>query len=389
MTTTELIELARKADLPEVARRLGLPLKREGKYWRVPGHGGLLLYPKNGSWVWCHMSEGRGGDAISFLKESPVSQMLFKEAVELLTGCPWPGKAGSGSKERKSYFTPLKPVPEPRTPGHDPALWGQKAWAFCQWCREQLMGPECVEVRQWLLRERGLHEDTIRRFGLGWNPRRFFRQKQDWGLDEDGKLALSSGLVIPRFGMEGGLFGVTIRRADPAEAEHFGRYHCLPSPLGRPVWAIRQEPDSEAISDGWPLVVMESELDAILLAQECNAIDIAVLGGAGRMPQTMDEDFWTLYQRASHVFVALDNDDAGQRATESWMDKMEKAVALPMPEGHKDPTEAYLAGVNLKQWLYEAFYKAGVTGWTLFSLGVETIAKNNERSEGYSNHAYH
>ena len=106
MNASAQIERARQADLLTVARSLGLHLKREGKYWRIPGHGGLMIYRKNGVWVWCQMSEERGGDAISFLTSSPVSSMSFKEAVEMLTGEQWVSGGATGFKGKKALFLP-------------------------------------------------------------------------------------------------------------------------------------------------------------------------------------------------------------------------------------------------------------------------------------------
>ena len=363
MNASAQIERARQGDLLSVARGLGLPLKREGKYWRIPGHGGLMIYRKNGVWVWCQMSEERGGDAISFLTSSPVSQMSFREAIEMLTGEQWSSQDSKGFKGEKSPVPSLKPTPEPKTPRHNITLWGEKARAFCRWCHEQLMSPSGAKVRAWLKEKRGLHVSTIKKFGLGWNPRQFFRSKRDWGLDGEGRLCLPSGLVMPKFDLQKKLVGVTIRRLDDEQARKWGKYFSLPSPYGRPIWTICQElgPEDSRAGD-WPLVVVEGELDAILLVQECPAVNIAVLGSAGRKPNPKSHhDFWQVFNKAQKVFLALDNDPTGEQALEWWLEQWEHTVPLLPPRG-KDVTEASLWGVDLKQWLLDAFWAKKTVG---------------------------
>ncbi len=260
-------------------------------------------------------------------------------------------------------------------PRHDVAIWTEKALAFCRWCHEQLISPSGADVRTWLETERGLHVSTIEKFGLGWNPRQFFRTKRDWGLDDDGKMALPSGLVVPKISADGRLVGVTIRRLDDAEAQRWGKYHVIPSPYGREIWTIQQEPMDDPRRGKWPLVIVEGELDGLLLAQECVDINIAVLGSAGRKPHNIasHRDFWLVFTRAQKVFLCLDNDEAGQQAMSWWLKQWTHTVPLPPPGGHKDPTEAYLAGHDLKGWLLGAFEEAGIQGWPLFSFAVDTI----------------
>ncbi len=374
MNASAQIERARQADLLSVAQSLSLPLKREGRYWRIPGHGGLMIYRKNGVWVWCQMSEDRSGDAIAFLTSSPVSSMSFKEAVEMLTGEQWVSGGATGFKGKKSPVPSLTQSPE--LPRHDVALWTEKALAFCRWCHEQLMSPSGAKVRAWLKEKRGLHDLTIRKFALGWNPKTFYRKKAHWGLDVDATMALPSGVVVPKLDdTTGRLMGVTIRRLDDTEAKKWGKYFSLPSPYGRPIWVIGQEPDDNDPRAGdWPLVVVEGELDAILLAQECPDINIAVLGSAGRKANPKSHhDFWQVIDRAQTAFVCLDNDEAGQKAMGWWLEQWKHTIPLPPPGGYKDPTEAKLAGHDLRQWLLDAFDREGVKGWPLFSLAVDTI----------------
>ncbi len=323
---------AKRADLLSVAQSIGLSLKREGKYWRIPGHSGLQIYQKDGVWVWCQMGASKGGDAISFLTSSPVGKMGFKEAVEMLTGKMWPSRGDEGSKERKTPSSFKQP--------HDKDLWAKKAKEFISYCHEQLMSPEGAEARRWLHDKRGLHDETIRAFQVGWNSRLYYRHKTSWGIAESGKMALPSGIVIPSFAPGQRVTGITIRRLNDAEAGKYGRYHSIPTPGGR---QIAVYPSLKTLNPPKALVIVESELDAILLAQKVEGVLIASLGSAGRKPHSLEESeiFWRAFATIPIVLVALDNDEAGREATSWWLEQWKHTRAMPIPGGHKDPTEHF------------------------------------------------
>jgi hypothetical protein len=56
---------------------------------------------------------------------------------------------------------------------------------------------------------------------------------------------------------------------------------------------------------------------------------------------------------AAPVLVALDNDAAGQRASQRIVAAGPRFRAAPPPAGFKDLGEAYLAGVDLERWALE------------------------------------
>ncbi len=338
MTRSEAIEQAKHATLEQIRPYLPGKLRREGNSYRLVGHSGFLFFSKGQRWRWHWFSQDQGGDLLDFLTKCELGpRMSFQEAVTALTG---------------------RPSLEPQSPKHDIGLWTKKALAFCRWCHEQLMSPSGAKVRQWLRDKRGLHVSTIEKFGLGWNPRQFFRTRRDWGVGDGGRLCLPQGVVTPKFGLDGRLVGVTIRRLDDEQARKWGKYFSLPSPFGRPIWVIGQEPQSkDPRAGGWPLVIVEGELDGVLLAQEVpDCINFCCLGSAGRRPNPKSHhDFWQVFDRAQRVFLALDNDEAGQKALGWWLEQWEHTVPLPPPGGSKDSTEAKLAGHDLRQWLLDAF----------------------------------
>lgn len=353
-----LIEQARQADLPDLLASRGWHLKREGRDYRIPGHGGLTLWQDDaGLWRWTWFSRGKGGDAISFLME--FEGLSFREAIEVLSGERWPESSLSVRPNRK-----LEP---PRTdkpnPQGEPKKWQEKAEAFAKWAHEQLVGPEGEPIRKWLAEERGIDEETAREFKLGFNPRTIYQDRKAWGLLLGGrdKLWLPPGLVIPRFDSSRKITGITIRLFKTDEAERYNlpalesckvRYYSVPSPFKREIWAIGKV--------GSPLVIVESELDLILLFRYADDCSVAAFGSAGRKPKLGEHfDFWFLFLTAPAVLLALDNDEAGRKASEWWTERYRHVLYWPTTQG-KDPAELWKIGNDeaVRRWLAEGLERA-------------------------------
>lgn len=104
--------------------------------------------------------------------------------------------------------------------------------------------------------------------------------------------------------------------------------------------------------------VVESELDALLLAQEIGqpgrldagrSVNVVAMGSASYRP---DAATWADLQAAPLVLVSLDFDDAGNKAACLWWEKHlapGRFKLWPVPEG-KDPCDAWRAGWNLAEW---------------------------------------
>jgi len=95
-------------------------------------------------------------------------------------------------------------------------------------------------------------------------------------------------------------------------------------------------------------VIVESELDAILLAQQSNRpLYIVALGHAQAKPSDM------LLRQLSLcpvVLVSLDSDDAGAQASwKNWIGL--PGVFRSPPIGGKDLTDMWSAGVDLNNWI--------------------------------------
>lgn len=280
--------------------------------------------------AWCRQC-GWTGDAIQYVRDR--RNMTFQEAKDYL-GLDLP------KRPLRAVAKPQPWAPKATTP--TPSLWTGKAGALVGWAHAQLLG-DAKSISY--LRGRGLALESIKAFRLGLLPKNLYRKRSDWGLPallhEDGphkgkpkQLWIPAGILIPTQGPDGAVVGIKIRRWDGEP-----RYYRLPGSANRCLVA----------GSGPVVVVVESELDALLLAQVAGDLVTAVaLGSAQNRP---DIDTHDMLLAASLILLAHDFDEAGAKSAWGWWpDTYPQAVRWPVPEG-KDPTEAHQAGVDLRLWV--------------------------------------
>ena len=105
------------------------------------------------------------------------------------------------------------------------------------------------------------------------------------------------------------------------------------------------------------VVVVESELDALLIGQEAgDLVTVISLGSAQARPETAVHE--TL-ETADIILVALDNDDPGiQEAQGWWTENYENAKRWKCIKG-KDPTEMHVSGgQNVRVWIQAGLYNS-------------------------------
>lgn len=166
---------------------------------------------EGGRW-WCR-EENIGGDCIQYLRD--MRGMPYQDACSFLGRDPGPM---DGEKRPVS-----RPQWEPReiiSPADD---WVKKCSAFVEWSQNQLWSKEGESTLEWLKAERGLSDEIIKAFHLGWNPQDVWRERKSWGLPDelkpDGKakkLWLPGGVIIPYYAGKA-LQRARIRRFDPEQ----------------------------------------------------------------------------------------------------------------------------------------------------------------------------
>lgn len=184
VVSDELLEEIRaQADITAIVGEF-VPLKRSGRTYRgpCPLHGGegpnFSVDPRRGIFK-CFVC-GEGGDVFSF----PMKRLGldFMEAVRYVA-------------ERCGITVP----DEDRSRGEDdPHRDIRMAVAFAaDWFRKQLWeGSEGEAVRRYLLVERGLREEAVRKFGFGYAPDSWRALREEAAVHEmDDDVLLRAGLI--------------------------------------------------------------------------------------------------------------------------------------------------------------------------------------------------
>lgn len=317
------------------------------------GQDRFIVHPEKGRF-WCRQCDAKG-DAIEYLRR--FRGMTFHQAAE------YAGRPASSSSGQTDLREPQVPRRTTSTP--PPEAWTARAEKLASGAHKALVGkPDRLE---WLRAKRGLTSETAERFSLGWIERNLYRDRAAWGLPPElranGKpkpLFIPAGLLIP------GPDRLRIRRSEPGE---FGRYYMLPGSSNAPLIIGADHPVEQTGA-----VVVESELDAMLLAQEITGpVLIIATGSTSNGPdQAMVRDL----TRRPFVLVALDSDKAGGKAAwGKWMGIIPNATRAPMPAAWgADPTDAHLAGHSLSEWFAMALRLAGhhaATGRTEPATGLD------------------
>jgi len=319
----EKILSAKQADLPSILQSMGVDLIAEGNSYHLRKHDSLKLFRRDRIWLYKWWSRGgEVGDGIQYLQRH--FGMSFSEAVETLSGNT------TAQSDRHDIFD------------HQFSQKLQMQWMSKNWqaksekliraSRSYLFGPNGKERISYLVNERGLHLDTIRCHRLGWLP---------------AKDHMPSKILIPCYDSQGRLIRIRFRIDNPKPGQERyriskGSNSYFPSPLG--------------LSNGKPVVLVESELDAILVAQEAGP-RVGVLGigttGAKFTPAMVRY----LNEKIPLILISLDNDRGGRDKTASLINELHNAINWRVPEKYgKDPGEAWKR-MSIDKWV-----EAGLKG---------------------------
>ena len=289
----------------------------------------------------CRGCAPEGGDCIQFLRD--FQGMTYPEACEALQVEPRQNSAAHAA-HRSAGEQPWEPKTE-RLPSEP---WQRRAVAFLAECREALDS----DAGRNALQGRALSMEFALRHGLGWNPADRYEVPETWGLEpwmndkaNPGKVSLPAGLVVPTF-RKAGPVAVKIRRRDWQEGDPRPKYQVVKGGgngaliLGKP---------------GLPVVLVESELDALLIAQEASDLcSVMALGSASNHPHLAAAEF---LKASPLILAALDfdaPDSKGRRAGASawlwWREHFPQSRRWPAAAG-KDPGEMHQAGVSVRIWV--------------------------------------
>jgi hypothetical protein len=277
------------------------------------------------------------GDAIEFLRKR--KGMNYREACQALNIDPvLPAKI---IQTKTAAWIPASPKPAPS------ASWTDAANRFMLSCQKELERNQ--EALQWLKTERGLNLETIRRFRLGWNGQDRYDKRESWGLPPETnakgrpkQVWLPAGLTIPLVDGAGQVIRLRIRRQNPQDG---ARYIVTPGSSMRPmtIWD-----DQKAV------VVLESELDALLVAQEAgDLVGVVAMGSAQQRPDSMLHERLTQSEMA---LVCLDTDAAGAQASWRFWRQYRGFKRWPTIRS-KDVGEQWKNGIPVRKWIEAALPK--------------------------------
>ena len=331
-------------------------------------------YPDRGGSFWCRGC-GAGGDGIQFLRD--FGKLSFKEA------CAAVGKTLDGNYRKDICRQPWRstPIPPP-APATNPemkprectepeTLWQVQAAKYIdQGCKSLLENPVALAK---LKKERGITKATAERFNLGLLlprpgdrlPCRFSSRKL-WGLQPKPKaknpdtMWLPRGLIIPALSFGSartdtttetapetnqvtGFIRLRIRRPPEDIVDGGVKYYVLPGSGMAPLLILNQQPS---------IVVVESELDAILISQEIgDLVGCLAIGNSSARP---DKKTAAILEAIPLLILALDSDPAGAEAAERWEEWYPHSDRLTLPKGIKDPGELHQKGGDLRGWIMAA-----------------------------------
>jgi DNA primase len=271
---------------------------------------------------WCRQC-GKNGDTIAYM---------------VMRGDITPQEAGQLRRGERVDVTPklrakTRPAPRQREPGiADSDDLQARAMQIAIDCAAMLWEPEGAKARAWL-NARGLADETLKAHLVGFNR-------------EAGRL---HGFYVPR--------GITIPHWQESVNTMHGIKVRLPTNGADKYRHILGSRPSLYLADNLAghdvAVVCEGEFDALLLHQEAgDAAGVCALGSASNKDAAIDAGLPFLLA-CKRLLVATDNDEDGERAAETIMERTSRARRLRPPEGN-DITDSWKAGVDLRSWVRDA-----------------------------------
>ncbi|OPZ66674.1 MAG: DNA primase [Candidatus Aerophobetes bacterium ADurb.Bin490] len=298
------------------------------------GKDRFRVWPGTGRY-WCRGCN-KQGDEIDYLRER--RGLSFQGACSFL---------GRDPGERKDKPAPATWTPkESKTPGE---LWQSKARAFLDVAIKNLWTPGGERLRQWLKAEKGLSDAIIKEAMLGYMPIDNYESREAWGLEtalkENGtekRLWIPAGLVIPLIS-QNNVIRLRIRRDAPSDGKRY-------------VYVSGSSPAPLIIGkDKAAYIIVESELDAWLLAQEAGDLcGTVALGTATAKP---DKQTHELLKNAALILISLDTDETGINASWKFWPETYGGKVKRWPTIHgKDASEAKANDLDLRTWIIAGMF---------------------------------
>lgn len=286
------------------------------------------VWPRRGRWACLGANAGRGGcdlggDAIQYLIER--DGVTFREACGRL------GIEGNLSARADDTGFARPPV-EPAAPPN--RRWQAHARGLAARC-EAILWSAQGEAAWAYLQRRGLGEDVLRAFHVGYNPQERYEEHEEWGLDRPDdprrRVWVPRGITFPWFA-DGELWRLNVRRPlsraqiAGGEAKYIG-----PAGFGNALYNADALSHADGLDDARPAVLVEGEIDALTIVQACAGTAAAV--ATGSTAGSRREPWIGRLAAAPLVLVAFDHDaalsgelqGAGDKAAAWWLHRLPNA----------------------------------------------------------------
>lgn len=295
---------------------------------------------------WCRVC-AKSGDLIDYLRD--LHGMTFAEAKRA---------AGMTYENGTSHTQKKRPDPPIQPPSDK---WQRAARGFVQCAQRYLWTDDGLEALYYLQNARGLDDDTIRHFGLGYNPSKMYRDPERWGGLECRAVYLSPGIVIP-CEIDGALWYVQTRRPylkKDGKPDYLGGYlrRVVDYEPERKYWAVKGSTGralfgADDLRGDRPLLFCEGEFDAMLAWQELgDLVDVCTMGGASKGGDLPARWLLRLLPYAD-ILIAYDVDEngAGDKGAAALLRQSKRARRAVVPSGG-DLGGFWLEGGDLRAWL--------------------------------------
>jgi hypothetical protein len=256
-----------------------------------------------------------------------VDYVAWRDGTDKATAARW-------WRERIGTRPPARPFTPPAAPAASapPKAWQDHARAFCDACAARLWTPAGARTLDYL-HARGLSDDTIRAAGIGDNPTRRTAPGDAWGVR--GIVTAEAGITIPRY-ILGELWAVNVRQSKPDARPKYKFVTGSRAGLA----------GADDIRDAEHVFVFGGEFDCLLARQSAPA-GVACVTFGGELHGVGAT--WRNMIGARRVYLALDNDEAGDQGAGKWLG-VPAARRVRVPH-QKDLTDYRRAGGDVAEWI--------------------------------------
>lgn len=300
-----------------------------------------------------HCRECGTGDRIQVLRD--VVGMSFQEAAAAV-GKDLPSLPARPHLRapRRSGGTTLKPSPRPLQAAAPPsARWHNRALEHIKKAADELWRPGGEPALNYL-RGRGLEDRSIWAAWLGYNPSDVYEDPKDWDLEREARIWIPRGITIP-WVIGADIWRLNVRRSLPQGSDE--NKYIGPAGYKQGLYG------ASGIKPGHPAIIVEGEFDMWAVAQAVQRPDekLALVApvATGSTGGSRRRDWLDLLSSCSCLLVAFDADEAGDKASSWWLERLPNARRWRPYWG--DPSQMAQDGCDVRAWVEAGLRSVGAT----------------------------